>query len=407
MVRDDLVRLARHNIEHVKAGTADQETDILTVPSEIYTDPELWERERQRIFLRLPTVVAMTAELREPGDYRSVELMGRPVLVVRQKDGSVQTFANMCSHRGSELVPPGNGRAARFTCPFHGWTYARSGELLAYPSSGSFGNLDKTCFGLTKLRTHEAAGFVWAILDPESKIDFEAFLSGYDKTIDLFNLKDWHVYDRKILRSANWKLMYDGYVDFYHLPSLHRKTFKTKFSNEALNYRWGPHQRVTTPDKSLLKLESQPEEDWGVLQMMKGVWPMFPTGALISIDGQGTRMMFSQIFPGENVLEGYSTHVFLTASKLETQEELDLAAEQFTFLTDVLRDEDYTCAEGVQKNLVAGTRDSLVFGRNEPGSQAFHRWVEEITKTEDDEEVNALFRRAHNKRFVSDGPVCA
>lgn len=407
MKRDDFVEMTRHNIAHVKAGTVDQEEDILKVPSTFYTDPDRWEQERQKVFFRMPQVVALTGELREKGDYRSVEIMGRPVVTIRQEDGSAQAFVNMCTHRGAQVVPVGNGRGSRFSCPYHGWTFGRAGNLIGIASPKEFGAIDKDCYGLTKLRTFERSGFVWAILDPTATIDFETFLSGYADAIGAFNLENWHVFGRKELRSVNWKLMYDGYVDFYHLPVLHRATFESKFANQALNFRWGPHQRITTPDPTLLKLEDQPEADWDMKTMMKGVWPMFPNGALISIDGRGTMMMFSQIFPGDTVLEGYSTHVFLTEKEKTSEEEREAAEKQFSFLVDVLRDEDYTAAEGIQKNLLAGVRDHVLFGRNEPGGHVFHGWLDDIVNAQDDEELTRLFDLARNRRFVTDKKAVA
>lgn len=405
MNREDLIAMTRHNIARVNSGTVDQEAEILKVPAEFYTDADRWEQERQKVFLRMPIVVALSAELREPGAYRAAEIMGRPILVVRQDDGSVQTFANMCSHRGAQVAPLGNGKAARFSCPYHGWTYGKAGNLIGVASASEFGQIDKKCYGLPKLRTFERAGFVWALLDPTATIDFETFLSGYDDAIDGFGLGRWHVFGRKRLDSVNWKLMYDGYVDFYHLPVLHRATFKSKFANQALNFRWGPHQRITTPDPSLLKLDQQPETEWDLKSMLKGVWPMFPNAALISIDGRGTAMMFSQIFPGDTVLQGYSTHVFLTEKELVDPEERAKAEAQFAFLVDVLRDEDYAAAEGVQRNLLSGARDHVLFGRNEPGGHAFHGWLDAIVNAPDAAAVEDLFRRAHNRRFVGDQAI--
>ncbi|MFZ2994858.1 aromatic ring-hydroxylating oxygenase subunit alpha [Sphingobium sp.] len=402
MNREDLVEMAKHNIAHIKSNSVDQEEAILKVPASFYTDPARWEQEREKLFLRLPIVVALSSELNEPGAYRSVEIMDRPVLVVRQDDGSAQAFMNMCTHRGAQVVPVGNGKGSRFSCPYHGWTYGKAGNLIGVASPKEFGEIDKSCYGLPKLRTFEKSGFVWAILDPSATIAFDTFLSGYDEAIGAFGLDKWHVFGRKRLDSVNWKLMYDGYVDFYHLPVLHRATFGTKFSNQALNFRWGPHQRITTPDPTLLKLEGQPEAEWDLKSMLKGVWPMFPNAALISIDGRGSAMMFSQIFPGNSVLEGYSTHVFLTEKELTDEAEREAAEAQFTFLVEVLRDEDYTAAEGIQKNLLTGARDHILFGRNEPGGQAFHGWIDDIVNAQDDAEVTGLFERAHNRRYVAD-----
>lgn len=407
MNRQELIDMARHIIARVQSETVDQEEQVLQIPASAYTEPVRWEAECTKIFGGLPLVVALSCELKQPGDYRSFEIMQRPLLVVRQSDGTAQAFVNMCSHRGARVVSEGNGRASRFTCPYHGWTYDNAGKLVGVPGAREFGEIDRDCYSLTRLRTYERSGFVWAILDPKSTLPFETFLSGYDQAIDAFGVANWHVFGRKRLTSVNWKLTYDGYVDFYHLPVLHRATFKSKFSNQALNFRWGPHQRISTPDPSLLKLAEQPEAEWDVKSMLKGVWPMFPNAAMISIDGRGTAIMFSQIFPGASVLESYSTHTFLTERELTSDEERAAAEKQFTFLVDVLRDEDYAAAEGVQKNLLTATREHVLFGRNEPGGHHFHGWVEDIVNAKSEEQLLALFARSSNQLFVGGQPATA
>ncbi len=386
-----LVEMTRHNIAHVKADTADQSNDILEIPGSFYTDPERWASECRNVFGRLPLVVALSSEIAEPGMYRAAEFMNRPVLVARRKDGTAQAFVNMCTHRGAQIVEDGKGKANRFTCPYHGWTFANTGQLIGVPSAKEFGEIDRDCFGLTHLPTFEHNGFVWAVLDPASQLNIKQFLSGYDDVLGVFGFESWHVFGRKRLESANWKLTYDGYVDFYHLPVLHKKTFGDKFSNRAISFNWGPHQRIVTPDPSLLKLEEKPESEWDTKKMLKGVWPMFPNAALISIDGRGDAMMFSQIFPGDSVENSYSTHVFITERELTRQEERDAAEEQFSFLVRVLAEEDYPVCYDIQKNLNSGVRDKVVFGRNEPGGQIFHGWVDRVVRASSDEELNMLF----------------
>ncbi|MEO8298933.1 MAG: aromatic ring-hydroxylating dioxygenase subunit alpha [Burkholderiales bacterium] len=391
MNREQLVRMARHNMARVKSDTTDQTAEILKMPAADYTDPARWQLERERIFLRLPQALMLSCEIREPGQYRSLEVMERPVLVVRQDDGRAQAFLNICTHRGAQLVAVGTGRASRFTCSFHGWSFSAKGKLIGVASAAEFGELDKEANGLKPLPTFERAGVIWAVLTPGSTVDFESFLSGYDQHLAAFNLDKFHVLGHKRLESVNWKLTYDGYVDFYHLPALHKPTFGAKFPNRALNYRWGPHQRVVTPDPSLLKLESRPEQEWPTATLMKGVWPLFPNAAFISIDGQGTRFMFSRILPGRSVGESYSVHTFVTANELITEEEREAAETQFSFLVQVLREEDYTAAAGVQKNLMSGALDHVYFGRNEPGSQNFHKWVDRCAQAATDAQRNALF----------------
>ena len=83
MSRKQLVEMARRNIAHVKAGTVDQESDVFRVPATNYFEPKRWQVEVDRIFKRLPLMLGFTAELREPGSYKAMEVAGVPVLLTR------------------------------------------------------------------------------------------------------------------------------------------------------------------------------------------------------------------------------------------------------------------------------------------------------------------------------------
>src|SRR5688572_6413111 len=101
MSREQLVAMAERAFAHQAAGTASREPDVFRVPVDHYVDPERWRLEVERIFKRLPLVLAFSVELAEAGAYVATEAAGVPVLIVRQADGSVRAFLDMCSHRGS------------------------------------------------------------------------------------------------------------------------------------------------------------------------------------------------------------------------------------------------------------------------------------------------------------------
>ena len=95
-------------------------------------------------------------------------------------------------------------------------------------------------------------------------MNVDEHLCGYDGVLDIFGFGDWHLVSRTLVEGPNWKVAYDGYLDFYHLPFLHRRSFGPDISNRPIYYAWGPHQRVTSPDPSLLELEDVPEEEWPI-----------------------------------------------------------------------------------------------------------------------------------------------
>ena len=390
MSRAQLIDMARHNITHVQAGTIEQAPAIAEIPASHYFDPDRWRLEVDRVFKRLPLMLATTAEMREPGDYKAMEAVGTPVLLTRGDDGTVRAFVNMCSHRGSMIMPEGHGRARRFTCPYHAWSYDTTGALTGILSPKDFGDVDRSSHGLTPLPCVERAGLIWVVLDPASTIDVDLFLAGYDSLLDLFGFRDWYFFEQRTIAGPNWKIAYDGYLDLYHLPILHKNTFGSQMPNQALYYSWGPHQRVSSPDPSLLSYEDAPEEDWSTPHLMSGVWTIFPHVSIASFDGGGRSVMISQLFPGATPQESYTVQNYLMENEPD-DEQRAAAKEQFKLLEYVVQEEDYATGLRQQKALMTGTKLNIMFGRNEAGGQNFHRWLDRLLTTED-ADLNDLLR---------------
>ena len=238
MDRNQLIEMAKDNIAYAKAGTLRQVPEVFKVKADIYTDPARFEREKKLIFRRMPLMLAPTAELPNPGDYKAMEAIGVPVLLTRGKDGKVRAFLNSCTHRGT-AVALGSGNTSRFICGYHGWTFNREGELIGVASREDFGEVNTDELGLKPFPVLEKAGLIWAILDPNSDLDINAFLSGYDDLLEGFHFEDWKFFSSRTLNGPNWKIAYDGYLDFYHLPVLHGETFGRNIPNRALFYSFG------------------------------------------------------------------------------------------------------------------------------------------------------------------------
>ena len=164
MSRELLVEMGRRTLAHAKAGTTPQAESTFEVPSINYHHPDLWRLEVDRIFRRVPLVLGFGAELPEPGSYRALTVVGVPILLVRGTDGVVRSFVNMCSHRGAIVVEEGNGRARRFACPYHAWTYTDDGALVGIRGRDMFGEIDVDSHGLTPLACEERAGLVLSLL---------------------------------------------------------------------------------------------------------------------------------------------------------------------------------------------------------------------------------------------------
>lgn len=389
--RQRLIEMARRVVEHHRSGQMPLADAITSLPASNYYDPQRWQREVDLIFRRLPLVVALTAELRQPHAYKALDVAGMPVLLTRTDDGYVRAFVNMCSHRGSILVDEGAGSARRFTCPYHAWTYNPSGDLVGLFKHADFGELDMSCHGLTPLPVVERAGLIWVILSPQSTFDMEPFVGEFTDLVQHLRLDEMHHYGTRVLAGPNWKVAFDGYVDFYHLPILHKNTFGPDMSPDAMFHPIGPHQRITGPRAIWSQLDETPEAEWQIDDLIGGVWSVFPHGSIAGFDVGGVRFyQIARLFPGESPGESFSHLDFVSLAE-PTDEYRRLADKQIDFLIDVIRDEDYATGRRIQHALRTGTKHELYFGRNEGGAQHVHRWIDKVLAASDDE-LAGLFR---------------
>jgi len=385
MSKAQLVAMAKRNMGHLKAGTIPQADDVFRVPATNYYDPERWRLEVDRIFKRLPLMLAFSAELRETGAYKALDAVGVPVLLTRGSDGAVRAFVNMCSHRGAIIVKEGLGTARRFACPYHAWTYDQHGDLVGILNREDFGDVDTSCLGLTPLPVAERSGMIFVVLSPGSKVDIDAYLCGYDDLLAHFSFNDWHLVSRRTVAGPNWKVAYDGYLDFYHLPILHRDSFGPNMPNRAIYDAWGPHQRVTSPNNpKLLELVDLPEESWPIEKLMAGVWTIFPHVSIASFDAGGRGALVSQLFPGDDPDSSMTVQNYFLDHE-PNAEELATAQTQADFLERVVRDEDYYTGLRIQRSVKTGAKKEFLFGRNEHGGQRFHGWVDRLIALNDEE----------------------
>ena len=192
----------------------------------IYTSPDIFQAEMDRIFHRTWLCVGHEAELRAPGDFRATLLGRQPVIMVRGADNKVRVLMNRCMHRGTALVPDGRGRENHFTCPYHGWSYNTLGELIALPDPQAYDHsFSKADYGLTPAPAVAAyRGFVFASLSADVP-SLEEHLGLAKRYIDLFidvsPLGEIEVHSgaHKTSYAGNWKFV--G-MDGYHPNTVHK-----------------------------------------------------------------------------------------------------------------------------------------------------------------------------------------
>jgi phenylpropionate dioxygenase-like ring-hydroxylating dioxygenase large terminal subunit len=378
--RDDLIALTKRVLAFYESGTTEQAQEHYRVPVSNYIDEARWRLEMDRIFRRVPLPLALTCEIREPNSYKSMDVLGVPVLLTRDRDGVARAFLNVCRHRGSVVQSEGCGHARRFTCPYHGWTYDQQGGLAGIYAEESFGRLDKTSMGLTQLACEERAGLVFVTLTPGSlgdAIPIDDWLGEFAPELGTLELGTWHVLERRELESPAWKVAYDGYLEGYHFASLHKNTiFKENMSNLMAVDAYGPHQRVVFAKHTLPQLRDQPEETWDPAAHIGPVYTLFPCVAIAG--GWRDLVLVSQLFPGPTPDRSRTVQTFITRYPVVTDEERREADKAMDFLFNVVRDEDYATGLAITRALTSGANTEFVFGRNEPSLHHFHRWVDRL-----------------------------
>jgi carnitine monooxygenase subunit len=388
--RELLLELTRRNVRHSVEGTVPLADAIVRIPAKNYFDPARWRLEMDRIFKRVPLVLGFSTELSEPNSYKALEALGVPILLSRDGDGTLRSFANVCSHRGAVIVEEGRGVARRFSCPYHAWTYDSKGDLVGILDKSNFGDIDMSCHGLTELPVFERAGIIFGGVTPGECVDIDVFMHGYDKMLNHLDLKSCHLVGQQSVEGPNWKVAYDGYLDFYHLPILHKDTFGPTYNNKTINDAWGPHQRNAQPDQRFAALADLPEESWPTAKQTTGVWTIFPHVSIAGFEAGGRLFMISQLLPGSTPETSITTQYFL-ATFDPTDEDRETIAKQMEFLLHVVRDEDYYTGNRIQRAVKTGIKTEFIFGRNEGPCQRFHGWVENLVGAETFNDTVALF----------------
>lgn len=362
-------------LDYVETGTTDQAQDVMHVPARAYTDPETWEREMALIFKRLPIMVGLSLELPEAGDFKTIDMLGMPLLITRTNDGSVRVMLNVCSHRGMTLTTEGCGHKTLFTCPYHRWSFGLDGGLRGVAEWKKFGDVDKETLGLTQLACYEKGGFIFAVLTPGLEVDFEEFLGEMIEDVAAKGFDQWHYCGQREIFGANWKVAYDGYLEGYHFASAHPETIYPRTYSNIMHFEaHGPHLMIGFPQKTVAKLRDVPAADLWQYENdgYDFIRTFFPN---VSIFVAPEITQIAQILPGPTPAENRTILYFLTREAPQDEEAVAANETMVDWLQSVVDREDYQLGLQVQRGLESNAHEHLLFGRNERGNQYFHNWV--------------------------------
>ncbi|WP_217896657.1 aromatic ring-hydroxylating oxygenase subunit alpha [Novosphingobium sp. B 225] len=196
------------------------------VHTALYTDPAIFEDEIDRIFNTTWVWVAHDSELPNKNDWITTHVGRQPVIVNRDKAGTVRVMLNRCRHRGATICEAKKGNAPGFVCPYHAWTYGTDGTLKGLPMPKGYKDFDKGDYTLVNLRVESYRGLIFATFNQDAP-PLEEFLGRARPWIDLF-LKQGGGYPVKVLGEhkftfpGNWKIQLENTTDAYHFPIVHK-----------------------------------------------------------------------------------------------------------------------------------------------------------------------------------------
>jgi phenylpropionate dioxygenase-like ring-hydroxylating dioxygenase large terminal subunit len=225
------------------------------VPMEPYRSPQHYAAEQERIFRRSWLMICRVEEVAAPGDFvrKEVEVCGASLLITHAKDGAIRAFHNVCSHRGNQVVLEPAGRANRFLCRYHNWSYSTDGDLMGVPDGKNFFNLDKKRCGLSRVACEVWEGWVFINLAAQPEVSLRDFLG---KFADFLTGIHYQFAAHPLIVQAdldcNWKVVSDAFSEAYHIPAIHPETIGATFSSRenpfahVLDVRFfGPHRFVS------------------------------------------------------------------------------------------------------------------------------------------------------------------
>lgn len=376
------IELARRALAHFDTKGTDQAASTLELPVTLYGDVERFQREKQAIFMELPLALAMSIELPEPGSYKAMTVMDKPVLLSRDENGQVHAFINACRHRGAPVCQEGKGQGKRFVCPYHAWQYGLDGQLKGIYGSNTFGDVSPATHSLTELPCAEQSGLIWVCLTPGKVFDIDEWLQDFKEQLDGLQLNNWHIYEQRWLDGPGWKVAWDGYLEAYHHNTLHANTVgRYTIGNLMLHDTYGPHQRLVFARRTLAEMKAQEEKDWDPDLHLRQIHSVFPN---LSISGVlGDHCLVSHVFPGATPETTRTLQTVLVAKVPETEEEKNKSEAFSATVLQAVQQEDYPMGYKIQQGLPAGGNRFFTIGRNEPAIQHYHKWVRHFAGDEE------------------------
>ena len=357
--------------EKLVSGEPPSERAVVELDASVYTDPEWFEREQQRLFGRLPLLLAPSALLPDANTAIAHDGYGVPLIVSRDGDGAIHVLANVCRHRGTRLLETAEVVSSRrIICPYHAWTYGSNGDLVAIPRADSLPGIDKADRPLMRFPCVESGGFIWFARDPEA--DF-AHIEQLAEDMDAFGMAGLHLYRRQTHAVAsNWKQVMDAFLESYHVQRLHADTIAQFFTDGIAAADFiGPHQRAVVGRADYLSKVDH--DDWAVLRrVLTYTYAFFPTSILIVSPDYINLLVVMPRTTGTCLVED-----FMLIPEPPGTPEAEAHWQRSWDLLDggTFAGEDFRAAELCQRGIESGLVKTVTVGNLEVGIAEFHQRI--------------------------------
>ncbi len=361
------------------------------LPNECYLNNDYLEFEKEKIFKNNWTMIGVASSVPNPGDAKPFNLLGIPILIVRNKENEVKVFHNVCSHRGFKLVDQECKLKNVIRCPYHSWSYDFNGKLTVTPHIGGLGKHEVEGFNKNKSNLKEIKSNIWMDLifiniNSNAK-PFEDFIKPLEDRWSKFISKK----DQKLIRhstdngyfnmtvNSNWKFAIENYCESYHLPWIHPELNKVSnisdhyhIEDENLNFSGQGSNKYSQQFDGNIKFKCFP--NWPTELYEKSEYVSLYPNVMLGIHIDHFYAFWLEPISNNQTKEHFELY-YVGDESASSDEFKDIREKNFAFWQEVMN-EDVTAIEGMQN----GRNSPAYNGGNfspvmDTPTLMFHKWV--------------------------------
>ena len=361
------------------------------LPNECYLNNDYLEFEKEKIFKNNWTMIGVASSVPNPGDAKPFNLLGIPILIVRNKENEVKVFHNVCSHRGFKLVDQECKLKNVIRCPYHSWSYDFNGKLTVTPHIGGLGKHEVEGFDKNNSNSKEIQSNIWMDLifiniNSNAK-PFEDFIKPLEDRWSKFISKK----DQKLIKhssdngyfnmtvNSNWKFAIENYCESYHLPWIHPELNKVSnisdhyhIEDENLNFSGQGSNKYSQQFDGNIKFKCFP--NWPTELSEKSEYVSLYPNVMLGIHIDHFYAFWLEPISNNQTKEHFELY-YVGDESASSDEFKDIREKNFAFWQEVMN-EDVTAIEGMQN----GRNSPAYNGGNfspvmDTPTLMFHKWV--------------------------------